>query len=324
MNWNDILTALGGITIVTAALGVGAKIAIQHFLAGDLEKLKIELKEGSDVRLATLQGQLNQQRDALQAQLTQQRDLVNAQLAANTAENDRIRQEIDRWSNQVVGAIDDLRFRLENIIRQGSNWALSNSGQRTPNQGEWKIDYQYFLPSTIFLFAQYFCWIRLLEEEGSFELFEGRENRLLFFKQVRETERKLSSWPLDDLKEKSDDFQVFRFQQRGLGGALVVGRGNRMGCMRYSEFLEKWNDPIFSIMVKPMRQFLEDIKQSTRRWERLALMRDALAQLRKDCDKLLEFKPLFPYVEARNGATPTSPNATGLGSATPAGGSTSA
>jgi hypothetical protein len=74
-------------------------------------------------------------------------------------------------------------------------------------------------PSTVFLFSQYFCWIRLLEEKLSFELFERQTDKDTFFNKVEEVARTLASFPLRELNgiPGRGDLQVFRLQQRAIG-----------------------------------------------------------------------------------------------------------
>jgi hypothetical protein len=75
--------------------------------------------------------------------------------------------------------------------------------------------------STLYLFGQYFCWIRMLEEELNFELFESQVEKDEFFFAVREVSKALSDFP-PSYSCSGKDFQVFRLQQRVIGELCVV------------------------------------------------------------------------------------------------------
>jgi hypothetical protein len=49
------------------------------------------------------------------------------------------------------------------------------------------------MPSTLFLFAEYFAWIRLLQERLSFELFESQETKDRFFAAIWGVTKALAS-----------------------------------------------------------------------------------------------------------------------------------
>ena len=108
-------------------------------------------------------------------------EAFRTQLATDTAHRDRIRQEVLRWSNSIFGgSLIELQGRLENILTKQGYAALSSKSKDRLNP-EWSVDHEYFFSSTVFLFAQYFCWVSLLKEKlPSFELFEDRAERVIF------------------------------------------------------------------------------------------------------------------------------------------------
>ncbi len=61
--------------------------------------------------------------------------------------------------------------------------------------------------------------------------------------------------------------------------------------MRYSEFVVKWSNDDFTLLIDPIKGFVDRLKpENERRWKRLELMAEALGDLRKECEKLLTLK----------------------------------
>ncbi len=210
-------------------------------------------------------------------------------LATRTARADRIRQQVVRWANPILDSVMGLKERLRNILQEAGYLALSSETEGEIGT-DWSIRYDYFLPSTVYLFCQYFCWVRLLQESLSFELFERHEAKDNFFEKIHDVGRKLSAYPLGELQSlaKGGDRQVFSLQQRAMGEAVTVREGTEVRCMRYSEFLLKSTDPDFTRLLDPMTRFVDRLQPSNeRRWKRLELMAKALEDLQQQCKLLL-------------------------------------
>ena len=252
IDWNTILSTLGSTAIIVAIIGFLAKSIVVHFLRRGIEK-------------------------------------QSAKLGLRITQEERIRQELIRWANPIVGSVEALQHRLDNILNSDGYLALSLRYKETTNPS-WSISYDYFLQSTVYLFAQYFCNIRLLEEELNFELFRKQENKDKFFSKVHESGQALSKYPHGLLKELPTvgDMQVFSLQQRALGEIMAIEHAKGWRCMRYSEFLSKWRDPDFRKNYDPLITFIESITpEHERRWQRLKIMYDALGELHTECDRLL-------------------------------------
>src|ERR671914_588892 len=59
-----------------------------------------------------------------------------AHMETKKVEQERIRQEIFRWSNPILGAVNELDDRLWNIFENAGHLALSNS-YRVQNNPNW-------------------------------------------------------------------------------------------------------------------------------------------------------------------------------------------
>jgi F0F1-type ATP synthase membrane subunit b/b' len=311
VNWGDLFTTLGSTAILVAVLGYVAKTIIGHFFNRDLEKHKTSLKQAADLELADAKARTEQELVEARAQIDRalvkvkersdaellaqklefDRQMVTFQteLATRIARADRIRQEIVRWANPILGSVMDLTRRLRNILREQGYLALSPDTESKVDS-EWSIHYEYFLPSTVYLFCQYFCWVRLLEESLSFELFEKHEVKDNFFESIHAVGRKLSAYPMEELRNltRGRDCQVFNLQQRALGETVTMREGSDLRCMRYSEFLVKWSDASFTHVLDPMTRFVDRLQPTDeRRWKRLELMAEALEHLHQQCKRLL-------------------------------------
>lgn len=306
VNWNDVLTTIGSTAVIVAAFGWLVKFAITELFKRNLEAHKAQLKHASDRDLKTYEDELKRATEIKLAQFDQdgqaalleqtasfERQMLKfqAEVTAESARSDRVRQEIERWANPILGAVRDLQARLRNILSDIGYVALSRKplADATPPQ-DWAIRYDYFLPSTVFLFCQYFCWVRLLRERLNFDLFSESAEKDRFFSKVRAVNGALSRWPLEELKDvvEIEDLQVFTLQQRALGETLVEGQGDDAQCMRFATFLDRWADNDFKSKFEPMEKFVDGLTPyAARRWRRLQLMHSALGELRAECERIL-------------------------------------
>jgi hypothetical protein len=292
ISWPTILASAG----VTAGSGVIAALTIVYVGRRLIEAFV-------EARLADYKAKLNDDLERHKADLQREHASFQAGLETENARLERVRIEIEKWANPITDAVNSLEARLANILKKDAYVALGNDGRMNPS---WAITYEYFMPSTIFLFAQFFCWQRLLEESLRFDLFHADVAKDTFLAAVRAVGRRLGSFPivgaeyLDALSvgEKSallallaklpaDDRQVFALQQRAMGEILIFERTSERVCLPYAEFLTKSDDAAFAARLEPMRQFLEGLEPDTRRWLRLELVRAELIELKRECHRVL-------------------------------------
>lgn len=216
----------------------------------------------------------------------------NLEIQAST--EDRIKNEIIRWANPILGAVKDLEGRLNNILQYQGFLALDQSPnanskyQLNPNLS---ISYDYFMPSTLYYFAQYFCWVLLLLQDLNWLIFKSQTNKDKFFDLINNVRNSLSSFPPsypipNNLTGK--DIQVFSLQQRAIGELLIVSNDWGKECMKYSEFKEKYEQEPLKSMLFSLRELLESVQEGEHRWERLKATNQAITQLREYCEDLLE------------------------------------
>jgi len=214
-----------------------------------------------------------------------------AELARREERKRRIREEVMRWSNPIFNAVDSLHYRLRNIL--GNLSPALDSSQRDvarPVDPDWSVDHSYALESTLFLFGQYFAWIRLLQQEMRFEVFPSIAAKHEFFSAVHAVSSALAKWPDDRVAGAGEDAQVFSLQQRAIGEALIVRESGVARVMSYAEFLaarEADVDGTLSRRLKPLELLIIGVDPESKRWMRLQLAREAVMELRRQCDQLL-------------------------------------
>lgn len=213
------------------------------------------------------------------------------------AQEKRIREEVLRWTNPVLDAVVGLESRLHNILNKKLDQALHKSRKDRPVHPDWAVSYEYVLPTTLYLFANYFAWIRLLQEKLSFELFESEQIKKRFVDAMWDVSKALSEWPHPEVRGWGRDAQVFALQQRAIGEALIRRDTEPARAMTVPEFLSAYDDkskPTFNAMLEPLRVLVEDLEAGTQRWSRLSLTLGALHTFENECRELLEFRGTAP------------------------------
>ena len=187
----DFISILGGtVSLVGVAAFLGKLLA--HWLTKDLEDYKSSLVrdlETHNAQLARTNSEaLDRAKFDFEKELISRRgdvDLFRDQMKyVNESEQQRqtrLKGQIQRWANPILGALDDLEHRLSNILDENGYLALSKNYKK---QLPWSVDYNYFTASTLYNFAQYFCWTRLLQHQLSFELFNSTEEMKTFLSNI--------------------------------------------------------------------------------------------------------------------------------------------
>jgi hypothetical protein len=315
MNWNillsQVLAQVGTVSAIIAILALVGKVAVEKFFQSGVEALKAELKRQNDLELAEVRQNFQKEVELLKSDLKHQNDLELARvrqgfqkelldekakadqqaeifhqaLQSEEAAKERIRSQIVSWANPVLNAVQSLESRLNNILDHEGYVALNNAHpQPDPN---WSVTYDYFLNSSMYSFAQYFCWVRFVELEFSFELFHKNVTKDKFFGAMIEVSKALGDYPRT-YQGKDPDLQLFRLQQQAIGESMASHHGEKHQCIGYSTFLVKLPDATVSSLFHPLKMVLDSVKPGEKRWERLLDVRASVAQLRAECEALLK------------------------------------
>jgi hypothetical protein len=244
-----------------------------------IEVAKLDLIRKPELALA-LENELQKAREVLR--LEEERDRER-----------RVRQEILRWANPILGAVGDLRARLANILEDGAYVALDPRWDPKSNTS-WSISYDYFMCSSLYLFANFFARTRMLEETLSFEMFTSQAEKDRLFGALRGVSKALGSYP-PGYNCSGPDIQVFRLQQRALGELIIGREDNKDRCWTYPEFVAGLKTAEVADHFASLRQLLERVgPDDDCRWKRLIETNHALYELDAVCRDLLD----LPRVDA--------------------------
>ena len=228
---------------------------------------------------------------SLTYRFVKRQEMLDAQkLEGEKQKRERILREVIRWSNPVLSSVQSLQSQLRNILKQGGYAAMSK-GYKPKTLSGWSISYEYFMNSLLFLFGQYFAWIRMMQDEMNFELFESQAEKDGFFRAVHKVNHALSTYPPTNYQCKGKDMQVFSLQQRAMGELLIIRENTGKRCMSYPEFLNAMKNKEFKQHFQPLIALLDGIRPDDEcRWKRLHAMMEELENLEKVCKELLNIQ----------------------------------
>ena len=290
MNVEHVITFLGGTAVLIAAVAWLTREFVKHLLDKDRKLFEHDMKAESARSLKELELRMKEQSDKAIAELQKNYQLeiasTNRAADAELARNERIRGEIVRWANPILGAVRDLRSRLVNILRDDAQLALQKQ-PRHPVPAGWSISYEYFMPSTLYLFCHYFYWVKRFQAELNFELFRSQADMDALLARLQAVRHHLGTWPMEP-KCSGKDAQVFALQQRAMGEALTV-RSELERAMGYDEFMAQWEKQPLALHLSPLRALLEDLdNDGACRWKRLEAVLKALEELEGYCGSVLQ------------------------------------
>jgi hypothetical protein len=193
-----VVSTLGGTAALVGMAAFLAKSLVQHWLAKDIEDHKNRLSRETDQYKNELATQLEIEKAQLaransqaldeakfefekeliarRGQVDLFRDQVKYLNESEQQRRARLQAQIQKWANPIRVAIGDLEHRLCNVLAEGGYVALSRSSSVPEN---WSADYTYFMASTVYYFAQYFCWTTLLRHELGYEFFRSSDETVL-------------------------------------------------------------------------------------------------------------------------------------------------
>jgi hypothetical protein len=165
-------------------------------------------------------------------QATTARELAessNARLERERA--DQTRRKVSQYSEPLVRAAYDLQARLYNSLRKDYLSHLSGLGES---------EAVYAVTNTLFLFAEYLCWVEILRKETELlSMTESGHDRALATCLLR----------IDGILSSGDDrdnldFRIYRGQQRAIGELLSIWStdGRAPTCLGFAKFTIKLRD----------------------------------------------------------------------------------
>lgn len=293
VDWNlifyQVLAQVGTATAIAAALGVLGKLAVDHFFKAEIEAPKADLKQKNDRELALVKH--NFESALLREKANADKGLFLFQHGVETeaAGAERVRRELSAWASPILSVVEDLMARLGNILdKQGYEGLDPRTATLNPN---WSMNSGYFMTSTLYQFGKYFCWIGMLEEELSFEVFRSHKEMDEFLGNLIAVSKALGDYPpVPPLAGTGNDTQVFRLQQRAIGEALAIREGKRRACLGYNLFVTRRADAADKQLrpfLVPLEKLIDCVKPGDVRFARLVTVRSALEPLKENCRRLL-------------------------------------
>lgn len=169
---------------------------------------------------------------ALNDELSRRRD---AETKAQQAEN-----LVARYRDPLLEAAFDLQSRLFNALRQGATF-------------RWGPDDGYFMPSTLFLFGQFFGWVEILRQDMLYsDIANIGDARQLLIK-IRAIQSLFSSTtgPYRDAR------RIYRVEQRAIGEIMIdavpeTAERHFYKTIGYATFMRKLDDDQFSKWFAPL------------------------------------------------------------------------
>lgn len=163
-------------------------------------------------------------------------------------EDQRLRQVVERYQEPLVRAAFELQSRLWNIARAGFLTRYHVKGER----GEQGIETKYAVDSTIWLVAQYFCWVELLRREAQFLRLQRDDQTVRLQELLDNIAHTFGTDALDQ------PLRVFRSEQRAIGELMVIqgwdsGGAGRTDSLGYAGFCSRLDDPTFERWFASLR-----------------------------------------------------------------------
>lgn len=153
-----------------------------------------------------------------------------------------------RFREPLLQAVFNLETRIFNILQMDFLGRFGGP-ENTPEERE------YAELNTVYVFAQYFCWVEILRREAQFLDPRDAEREQLVIRTLEEV-RDLFT---DSVGNPDRTFRIFRGEQRALGEVMLVHalepgpREPRWACLGYSQFVETVDDPKLDRWCQPIR-----------------------------------------------------------------------
>ncbi len=156
--------------------------------------------------------------------------------------SEKLEQTVNHYTGVILLAAKDLQDRLWHLTQEqatSNKPVLLNKELDKKAYGSWPMTKKHYLLSTLFLFAQFFCWVEILKQEIRFLNFGDSELTNKFSALIKLVERSLAETKYQKIakaKRISTDYPVFQMMQSELGCALIVNQEKGPRSMNFHEF----------------------------------------------------------------------------------------
>ncbi|MFI6862964.1 hypothetical protein ACIBKZ_24235 [Streptomyces sp. NPDC050421] len=206
---------------------------------------------------------------ALSGRGARRQALLAAQLeysSAQRSQHERRQDLMSGYRDPLLMAAFDLQSRLENITDRQRGFLTTHYLEGTPR------DRAYARTSTLFVFAEYLCWVEIIRRRIRFlDLGADTHNRIVVDLLLR-TRAKLASDAHDSC------LLLYRAEQRAIGEIMTTEDGD--ACIGYAEFCRRLDtDPVFTDWFARLDEDIEELASRTTASSRLTGLRTLLLEL---------------------------------------------
>jgi hypothetical protein len=223
---------------------------------------------GASAALSVVAGVYSAQANRRAVTLQQQLDAETKRLDAES----RAERVLHQYRQPLLDAAHALQGRLYNIVAQ------DYLGVYYRYRGEDDEDRRYARDYTVYVIAEYLCWVEILRREARFDDL-----------QTDDTHRNLMTclasiqFAIQDDGHESAALRVFRGRQRALAELMMVPTGSAEGprteCMGYAAFSRRLDDAEFAGWFAQLRADVDTIAASPEDTARLVGLQKELVAL---------------------------------------------
>jgi hypothetical protein len=180
--------------------------------------------------------------------------IVSVALSRRAAREERLSAAeglVRKFREPLLQAAFNLQTRIYNMVKLEFFETFLGAGSTDSEK-------EYTVFNTMYVFAQYFCWVEILRREAQFiDPRSDQKNRAFMLGLVAVSETFLDS---RNIQEKC--FRIFRGEQRALGEIMMVPTGGstpgapRWECLGYASFVRALED---EQMMRWFQRLKEDI-----------------------------------------------------------------
>ncbi|MDD2383128.1 MAG: hypothetical protein PHN18_02965 [Sulfurospirillaceae bacterium] len=179
-------------------------------------------------------------------------------------------EELKKWTNPVLSSVNGLIGRLDYFINKNGKKALLED----------ELEYNYYMPSSLYYFAQYLCWIQVLKEEINYEIFNEKKDEKDFFNAIHSVNVNLRSTAFMT--------PIYSLQQRQIAEMMISHENGKRICKSYYEFEENYKSEKFRLIIFPIEKLIQGINGEISNEEQLRAICSSLSELKKCCTKVLK------------------------------------
>jgi hypothetical protein len=133
---------------------------------------------------------------------------------------------LSRYRKPLTAAAFDLQSRLYNIIEKDFLETYADQGNERADEA---------IKSTLYRFAQYFCWREILRQDVHFLRFSDDAETRAVGDLLIEVEKEFNT---DDY---NSEFMLWRDEQRAIGELMIVKEGSTKACLEYWHFFDLYD-----------------------------------------------------------------------------------